>query len=108
MQLTFQDQEHVQDLEADGGNSEKIDRDDLGEMVFQKGSPALRRRFTTADHVLGDATLTDVDAELEQLPMNARCTPSGALPAHAADQVSSLVRDGRPSSLSVPDFPTPK
>jgi hypothetical protein len=46
-------------------------------MVFQKGSPGLRRRFTAADQVLGDATFADVDVELEQLPMNARCTPRG-------------------------------
>jgi len=90
------------------GNGKKIDRDDLGEMVFQKGSPGLRRRFTAAEHVLGDATFADVDAELEQLPMNARCTPSGVLAAHPADRVSSLAGDRRPSFLSVPDFPTPK
>jgi hypothetical protein len=37
----------------------KIDRDDLREMVFQKGSPVLRRRFTAAEHVLGDATFAE-------------------------------------------------
>ena len=63
--IMSQHQEHVQDLEADGCNGEKIDRDDLREMVFQKGSPGLRRRFTAADHVLGDATFADVDAELD-------------------------------------------
>jgi len=63
MAIMSQDQQPIQDLEADSRNGEKIDRDDLREMVFQKGSPVLRRRFTAADHVLGDATFADIDAE---------------------------------------------
>lgn len=63
MAIMSQDQQPIQDLEADSRNGEKIDRDDLREMVFQKGSPVLRRRFAAADHVLGDVTFADIDAE---------------------------------------------
>ena len=57
---------------------------------------------------LGDTAVADVDAELEQFTMNSRCTPSGILPAHSADQVPNLARDRRPSALAVPYLPSPK
>src|SRR5262249_59969479 len=40
--------------------------------------------------------------------MNSRCTPSGILPAHGADQVPNSARDRRPSALAVPYLPSPK
>src|SRR5260221_10037026 len=44
-------------------------------VVTQEGGPALGRRSTSLDHVLRDAGLRDLEAELEQLAMNARRTP---------------------------------
>src|SRR5438309_7139640 len=35
--------------------------------VTQEGAPSLRRRSTSLDHVLRDAELSDLKAELEQL-----------------------------------------
>src|SRR5215467_11986651 len=103
-----QDQKHVENLEPDGGDREEIDGDDLREVVLEESAPGLRRRFTAANHVLGDTALADVDTELEQFAINARCTPDGILPAHPADQVPNLARDRRPSGLSVPYLPRPK
>src|SRR5215469_6621726 len=103
-----QDQKHVEYLETEGGDREEINGDDLREMVLEESVPVLRRRFTASDHVLGDAALADVDAELEQFAMNARCTPGGILPAHPADQVPNLACDRWPSGLSVPYLPSPK
>src|SRR5215813_13200102 len=103
-----QDQKDVEYLEPDGGDREEIDGEDLREVVLEESAPGLRRRFTAADHVLADTALADVDAELEQFAMNARCTPGGILPAHPADQVPNLARDRRPSGLSVPYLPSPK
>ena len=42
----------------------EIDGDDLREVVLEESAPGLRRRFTAADHVLGDTVLADVYAEL--------------------------------------------
>src|SRR5262245_43847180 len=42
----------------------------------QEGAPFLRRRSTSLHHLLRDAGLTDVEAEFEQLAMNARRTPT--------------------------------
>src|SRR5262250_2234674 len=106
--IMSQDQKHVEYLETDGGDREEINGDDLQEVVLEESAPGLRRRFTAADHVLGDTALADVDAELEQFAMNARCTPGGILPAHPADQVPNLARNRRPSRLSVPYLPSPK
>ena len=41
------------------------------DVILQEGSPRLRRRLSAAAHVLSNAGLTDVDAELEQLAVDA-------------------------------------
>ena len=64
--------------------------------------------LAAAQQVLGDTALADVDGELEQFAVNARCTPRGILPTHPADQVSSLARNRGPSALSPPNLPGPK
>src|SRR5664279_245110 len=74
---------------------------------FSRNAPGLRRRLAAAHHVFAHAGLTDVDAELEQFTMDARCTPPGILPAHLADQVSDFTRNGRPSGLAAADLPAP-
>src|SRR6516162_5298525 len=78
------------------------------ERWLSRNVPGLRRWLAAAQHVLGDTALTDVDAELKQLAVNARCTPRGILPTHSADQVSSLAGNWRPSALSPPNLPVPK
>ena len=44
-------------------------------MIREEGGPRLRRGSSVASHVLGDRGLTDGDAQLLQLAMNARSTP---------------------------------
>jgi len=44
-------------------------------MVTQEGEPPLRGRSTSLDYVLGDAGLSDLKAELEQLAVDARRVP---------------------------------
>src|SRR5215472_12234847 len=68
----------------------------------------LRRWLAAAQHILGDTAFAEVDAELEQLAVNARCTPRGILPTHLADQVSSFAGNREPSALSPPNLPGPK
>ena len=43
-------------------------------MVLEEGTPSLGRRLANPYHVLADAGLADVDAELEEFAMNARGT----------------------------------
>ena len=60
-----------------------------------------------AHHLLGDAGLADVDAQLKEFAVNARCTPSGILSAHPADQISNLTTDDGASGLSLSNLPSP-
>ena len=85
-----QHQEHVKDLEPDGGHGEEVDRDQLLGMVLQEGAPSLRWRFAAAHHIFADTALPDVDAQFEQFAVDAGCTPTGILPAHLANQISDF------------------
>src|SRR6266481_821354 len=86
-------QEHVKNLETDGGHSKEVDRDQLLDVILQERAPGLSRRLAIAHHVFADAGLADVDAELEQLPVHAGCTPTRILTAHPADQIANLARN---------------
>src|SRR5271169_7267966 len=103
-----QHQKHVKYLETDGGHSEEVDGDHLGEVVLQESAPGLRRWLVAAHHVFAHTALTDVDAEFEQFPVDTRRTPQGILSAHSADQISDFTGNGRSSSLATPDLPGPK
>ena len=46
-------------------------------MVTHEGAPSLGRRSTAPEHLLGDARLSDLEAELEQLAMDARRPHNG-------------------------------
>ena len=55
-------------------------------MVAQKRPPALAGRSRAGPHVLGDSGLSDFEAELQKLAMDARCAPERVVKAHLADQ----------------------
>lgn len=46
-------------------------------MIADKGLPALGRRVSSPDHILGHARLSDIDAELESSPWTRRAPHSG-------------------------------
>src|SRR5258707_14782540 len=58
------------------------------------------------DHILRDAGLTDLEAELEQLAMNARRSPQGIFCAHPPDQRAQFRIDLRSASKRA-GFPSP-
>ena len=72
-----QDQEDVEDLEPDGRHGKEIHGNQLGQVVFQERAPRLRRRSPVPHHVLADAGLADVNAQLQQFTVNARRAQSG-------------------------------
>src|SRR5215472_10820427 len=77
-------------------------------MILQEGTPGLRRRPAAAQHVLAHAALPDVEAEFEQLTVDAGCTPTGILAAHLADQISDLAGNERSSGLAPSHLPGPE
>src|SRR3954447_20378997 len=76
-------------------------------MVQEERSPALRRWAPVLGHVLGNRSLADSDAELEEFSMDARSAPERICQAHLADQLPNFARHlGPPGSPS--RFPTPE
>src|SRR6266496_3259102 len=69
------DDEDIEQIEANGRNNEQVHGADVRCVVTQEGAPSLGRRSTSLDHVLRDAGLSDLKAELEQLAMDARRSP---------------------------------
>ena len=90
------------------GTVKEIDGHQLLDMIFQEGAPSLRRRLTAAHHVFAYAGLPEVDAEFEQLAVDARRTPSGILSAHPADQVANFVGKRGSSRPASPNLPCPE
>ena len=75
-------------------------------MVAQEGTPCLRGRTASLDHVLRDAGLSDLEAELEQLAMDTRRSPQRIVNAHPPDQSAQVRVDLRSASKGT-GFPTP-
>lgn len=71
--------ESVQQLKRGCGDDEEVHRRRGGEVIPQEGAPGLRGRrlrARTFGHQRGDGGLSDDEAELEQLAVNARRTPA--------------------------------
>ena len=69
--VVSQNQEHIQDLKPDRRHCEEVDGHQGLDVILKEGPPGLRRRLPLPDHVLGDAGLSDVDAEFEQFAVDA-------------------------------------
>jgi hypothetical protein len=90
--LKMDNRQSIQKLEADGPHNEQIDSGDVRRVIAKEGFPALRRRPTSSHHVFGYRRLSDVDAELEQLAMDARRTPERVLPTDPSDETPVVGR----------------
>src|SRR5207253_7527182 len=100
------DDKGIEQVEANGRNNEQVHGGDVRRVVTQEGAPALRRRSASLDHVLRDARLSDLKAELEQLAMDARRSPQRIVNAHPLDQRAQVRVDLGPASKGA-GFPTP-
>lgn len=86
--------------EVHGGDREAIHGHHLAQVVAQERGPGLGRGTTGArDHVLGDGTLRDADAQFEQLAVDPRGAPQRVGSAHLPDQADQLAID-RPPAIS--------
>src|SRR6516165_2725917 len=77
-------------------------------MILQEGVPGLRWRLATAHHVFAHAALPNVDSELEQLTVDAWCTPSGVFATHPADQIADFTGNRGSSRPASPNLPRPE
>ena len=87
-----QDEEHTQ---AQGGDREEIEGDQVPEVIGQESAPGLRGRCAALRHQAGDGALGHVDAELEELAVDSGGTPQGIRRGHFPDQGGELGVDGR-------------
>ena len=69
--LQSNDDEDIEQVEANGRGNEKVHGGDVRRMVTQESAPSRGGWSASLDHVLRDAGLSDLKAELEQLAMDA-------------------------------------
>src|ERR1700726_3264076 len=100
------DQQSIEQAKRDCRHDEQIHRSDPVSVVAEERPPALGRRVSSPDHVLGDAGLSDIDAELEQLSMDPRRSPQRIGNAHLADKLADLHRNCWPATPRF-RFPAP-
>src|SRR6476620_1718395 len=104
--LQSNDHEDIEQVEANGRGNEQVHGGDVRRMVTQEGAPSRGRRSASLDHILRDAGLRDIKAELKQLAMDARRSPQRIVDAHPPDQRAQVRCDMRPASKGA-GFPTP-
>src|ERR1700740_203395 len=92
------DQQSIEQAKRDCRHDEHIHRRDPISVIAEECPPALRRRVSSPDHVLGHAGLSDIDAELEELSMDPRRSPQKIGNAHLADKLAYLHRNRWPAT----------
>ena len=88
--LKLDDHQAIEQLEANGRHDKHINGDDVRRVIAEKGLPALGRWPQPPLHVFGNCRLGDIEAQLEQLAMDARRSPQWVVPAHLANKGAQL------------------
>jgi hypothetical protein len=91
-------EEDEEDTQAGGGYCEEIDRDQVPDVVVEEHPPGLGGLGTPLRHEGGHGALGDIDAELEELPVDAGSTPQGIRCDHFPDEGGDLGIDARTTS----------
>src|ERR1700716_72926 len=89
-------QQAIEQPERDCRHHEQVHRGNPISMVTKKRPPSLRGRNPPPHHIFGHAGLADIDAKLEKLAMDPRCSPQRIGDAHLADKLAYFYRPGRP------------
>src|ERR1700759_4854644 len=84
------DQQTIEQTKRDCRYDEQVHRGDAVGMIAKERPPALRWRASSLGHVLGDAGLSDIDAELEEFSMDPRRAPQRIGNAHLPDKLAYL------------------
>src|SRR5262249_34778197 len=104
------DEEAVEHAKSKRGYGEKIHRGNHLAMILEEGLPSLSslRVLGGALHPPRDRSLGNIETQLEQFAMDARCAPGGILGSHLEDQLPQLFGDLFPARrFRVPAQPTP-
>ncbi len=85
-----QNDEDKQDSEGGGGNHEKVDGNQVFDMIVQEGAPCLGRRISLLRHEPGHGPFRDLDPEFQQFPVDSRTSPSPIGIGHFTDQLADF------------------
>ena len=86
-----------QDAKGGSGNHEKVDGDQVLDMIVQEGAPCLGRRVSFFRHQPGHGPFRDLDSEFEQFPVDSRTSPGRIRIGHFADEIADFLPvSGRP------------
>jgi hypothetical protein len=89
--------EDEEDPGAAGGSGEKVDRDQVADVVGEKRPPGLRGAGAAVPHEPGDGALRNRDAKLQELSVDARAPRRGFAAAILRIRAAiSASRGGRP------------
>src|SRR6202048_1352606 len=99
-------QQAIEQPERDCRHHEQVHRGDPISMVAKERPPSLRGRNPPPHHIFGHAGLADIDAKLEKLAMDPRCSPQRIGDAYLAVKLAYLDRLGT-ASAAVLRFPSP-
>ncbi len=104
--LEGQNDEDVEDLEPDRRHCKHVDRDDALGLVAKEGTPGLRTGPSGLRpdlfEVSRDRPFADVEAQLEQLAVDSRCTPGRILRRHLADEPPGFSPSSWAAALRLP------
>src|ERR687892_510192 len=82
--------EDEEDAEASGRHGEEVDRNQVADVVAKERPPGLRGLRAVLRHEAGDGAFGDVDAEFQQVSVDARGAPEGIRGGHLSDQGADL------------------
>src|SRR5215831_5298666 len=74
--IVWEDNKNEEDFEPNGVDGEEVDGRDLRNVIIEERSPHLRWWFWTPNHVFGNRSLRDLNAQLHQLAVDPRCAPN--------------------------------
>src|SRR6267143_3551148 len=94
--------------ESSPRNHKHVDRRNVGQVVAQKGPPGRGGDLGTPRHPPPNCGLADLDAELEQFPVDAGRSPQRVGFAHAADQITDFCADLGSSRTARSPAPKPE
>ncbi len=103
-----QDHEDVEHSKGRSGHDEEVDRDEVADVVLEERAPSLRGWFRPTRNEPGHGALRDVEAELEQLAVNARRAPERIRERHGAHEIRKLRADRRSTHSPRRDFQVQK
>jgi hypothetical protein len=94
------DEKAVQNTKRESGDGEEVHRSNGLAMVSEERQPSLHGIWISrsSPHPSRDTPFRDIETQLEQFTVNARCSPGRIVGNHTEDQGAKLFADTFPSS----------